>query len=323
MLWNDNRVGEYSIETTSLEKEDFLIDYLKFNNFKYEDTLENCGEEEEYVIVINLVHKIYYKIKSFLASSPIMSEEEFLEIVYYDKYAIHGKFYSENGDLAYDGYTVFDRPKGFGISYYPNGNKHQEGVFNYKGLVEGKEYYSNGQLKFEGIMVPNSRYGPNFPLYGNYYSKEGELIFSGKFHFFRGGVGYPLRKGSVPDYPILEKDRPHLIFGTEEEGEIEENSNNETGEYPMTFEEFEEKVLELFFEYYSEEFVEKLKKQLEELEKEDPNYMKGLYEATCWRYDSPHLYGKNCKKVFEKEYLRHYPVYDLRTDVGLEDGFRG
>lgn len=91
----------------------------------------------------------------------------------------------------------------------------------------------------------------------------------------------------------------------------------------MTFEEFEEKVLELFFEYYSDEFVEKLKRQLEEIEKENPNYMKGLYKATCWRYDSPHLYGKSCKRAFEKDYLRHYPVYSIRTDVGLEDGFRG
>ena len=323
MLWNDNRVGEYSIEMTSLEKENFLIDYLKFNNFKYEDTLENCGEEDKYVIVINLVHKIYYKIKSFLASSPIMSEEEFLKIVYYDKYAIHGKFYSENGDLAYEGYAVFDRPKGFGVSYYPNGNKYQEGVFNYKGLVEGKEYYSNGQLKFEGIMVPNMRYGPNFPLFGNYYSREGNLIFSGKFKIKRGGVGHPLSKGSVPEYPIGEKDRPRLNFSKEEDEEAEVIDDEENKEYPMTFEEFKENVLYLFFEYYSDAFVKILKKRLEDYEKEDPNFMKALYDNACWEYDSPHIYGDSSKRVFEKEMLRNYPVYDLRVIVGLEDGFRG
>ncbi len=73
-------------------------------------------------------------------------------------------------------------------------------------------------------MVPNGSYGPNYPLFGNYYSREGELIFSGKFKFVRSGLGYPLRKESYPQYPIIEKDHPNLNFSNEED-KIEEVSN--------------------------------------------------------------------------------------------------
>ena len=33
-------------------------------------------------------------------------------------------------------------------------------------------------------------------------------------------------------------------------------------DYPMTYKDFEENVLELLFEYYSDEFIEVLKKRL-------------------------------------------------------------
>ena len=317
------QVGDYAVKTTSLENENCLIDFLEFNKFNYEENLENYCDKEGYVIIINVIDKSFYKLKSLLASPPILSEEEFLKKINYDKYAIYGKFYSDEGDLAYEGYTIFDSPKGLGVSYFPNVNKCQEGVFNFKGLVEGKEFYSNGQLKFEGTMVANGGYGPNYPRFGNYYSKEGKLIFSGTFHFKRGGVGYPLKKGSVPEYTVIEKGRPSYIFRKEENEEIKEENDNETKGYPMTYEEFEKTVLELFFEYYSDEFVEILKKRLEEYEKEHPNFMKAIYDHTCWTYDSPHIYGDSCKLAFEKELLRNYPVYDLRVIVGLEDGFRG
>ena len=56
------QVGDYAVETNNLEKENFLIDYLESNNFKYERNLENLSAENDYVIVINIVNKIYYKI---------------------------------------------------------------------------------------------------------------------------------------------------------------------------------------------------------------------------------------------------------------------
>ena len=73
-------------------------------------------------------------------------------------------------------------------------------------------------------------------------------------------------------------------------------------EYPLSYEEFEEKVLELLFEYHSDEFIEVLKERLAVLEKEDPNYMLGLYKNSCFIYDSPHIYGESCKRSFEKNF---------------------
>ena len=52
------QVGDYAVETNNLEKENFLIDYLESNNFKYERNLENLSAENDYVIVINIVNKI-------------------------------------------------------------------------------------------------------------------------------------------------------------------------------------------------------------------------------------------------------------------------
>lgn len=318
--------GNYAVEISS-ENENHLIDYLKFNNFKYEKDLENCSEKEGYVIVINIIERIYYKIKNYLAG-PILSEEDFLDKINHNKYSIHKKAYSDEGNLIYEGYTIYEQgygeiAYGLGTSYFPNGNKCHEGVFERKGLLEGKEFYSNGQLKFEGIYGRCRGYGPHYPSFGNYYSKDGKLLFSGKFKVIFGGVGYPMIK--EPKYKLIEKGRPRYILKKDEDITklIEKNTNIENKKYPMTFEEFEEKVLELFFEYHSDEFIEILKKRLEDYEKIEPNFMKALYKHSCWVYDSPHIYGDTCKLQFEKERLRHYPVYRLRVIVGLEDGFRG
>lgn len=87
--------------------------------------------------------------------------------------------------------------------------------------------------------------------------------------------------------------------------------------YPLSYEEFEEKVLELLFEYHSDEFIEVLKERLAVLEKEDPNYMLGLYKNSCFIYDSPHIYGESCKRSFEKDFLRGTPVHLLEELLGL------
>ena len=88
-------------------------------------------------------------------------------------------------------------------------------------------------------------------------------------------------------------------------------------EYPLSFEEFEEQVLELLFEYHSEEFIETLKKRLEDLKKRNPDYMQGLYNLSCFIYDNPHIYGESYKKAFDKKYLRSRAVHELREMVGL------
>ena len=60
-----------------------------------------------------------------------------------------------------------------GISYYPNGNIYQEGIFGIKGLLIGKEYYPNGQVRFAGSYKLHQSYGPNPPLYGSVHDPEG------------------------------------------------------------------------------------------------------------------------------------------------------
>lgn len=84
----------------------------------------------------------------------------------------------------------------------------------------------------------------------------------------------------------------------------------------MTYEEFEEAVMELLFKYYSDDFIEILKKRLSILKKKDPNYMLRLYKHTCFVYDNPHIYGETCKRAFDN-LLGSTAVDPLREDLGL------
>lgn len=102
------------------------------------------------------------------------------------------RIYSKDHKLMYAGYVVDDKPFGTGISYYENGNKCQEGVFDEKGLVQGKEYYQNGNLRFEGVYTPNKGYGPNYPTYGTCYDEDGNEIFYGALTIKKtGSMGFP------------------------------------------------------------------------------------------------------------------------------------
>lgn len=102
------------------------------------------------------------------------------------------RIYSKGHKLMYVGYVVDDKPFGTGISYYKNGNKCQEGVFDEKGLVQGKEYYQNGNLRFEGVYTQNKGYGPNYPTYGTCYDEDGKEIFYGELKIRKiGSMGFP------------------------------------------------------------------------------------------------------------------------------------
>ena len=203
------QAGDYVVKPTCRREENCLINFLKSNDFRYEDEFENDPSKCEYLIVINIVHRIYFRINRYFISSPPISEKEFLEKIncWPNNYLRHKRLYSDNGELVYEGYADGDRPYGLGVSYYPNGNKYREGVFGLKGLKEGKEYYSNGQVKFEGTFR-SPGYGPNYPYIGNYYKRNGELLFSGKFEVKKGGVGYPMMK--YPKYRFKEDDAPKI-----------------------------------------------------------------------------------------------------------------
>ena len=67
--------------------------------------------------------------------------------------------------------------------------------------------------------------------------------------------------------------------------------------YPMTYEEYEKRVIELFLDLYSKDKQEIAKEIIDTALKEEPNLIKGLYGDTCFRYDHPEIYSETCKKV--------------------------
>lgn len=86
-------------------------------------------------------------------------------------------------------------PKYLGYQYYSNGQVEFEGVLQRGGLFEGKCYYSSGQVKFIGRCNEREKdgyYGPPYPVYGEYFSEDGSLLYQGRFDVDRiGGVGWP------------------------------------------------------------------------------------------------------------------------------------
>ena len=87
-------------------------------------------------------------------------------------------------------------------------------------------------------------------------------------------------------------------------------------DYPMTYKEYEKRVVELFLECYEGEALELMRQRVEEELKEDPNYIHGFYGQDCFTYDHPEIYGENCKKTFEDYHLRQTPVANLRLLIG-------
>ena len=79
--------------------------------------------------------------------------------------------------------------------------------------------------------------------------------------------------------------------------------------YPMTYKEYEKRVIELLLEDCDERFRDLMMEKVEaELEKE-PNF---IQMSDCFDYDHPEIYGEVSKKTFEDEFLRQTPVANLR-----------
>lgn len=81
--------------------------------------------------------------------------------------------------------------------------------------------------------------------------------------------------------------------------------------YPMSYEEYEKRVEELFLEDYDDEVMEEMMKRIEDLLSEKPNFLETQYGYDCFTYESPHIYGETCKKTFEDNFLRQTPVANL------------
>lgn len=86
--------------------------------------------------------------------------------------------------------------------------------------------------------------------------------------------------------------------------------------YPLTYDEYEKKVIDLFLQTYPEDKRVIVESRLDKLLDVEPEFIEGLYEDSCFRYDNPKLYGDNCKKVFEDYLLESIPVNTLHSILG-------
>ncbi len=119
------------------------------------------------------------------------------------------KIYRQDGTLAYEGFTENGMPHGAGKAYFPDGGTYQEGIFGEKGLLSGVEYYDNGQVRFDGILKYHYHYGPNYPVYGRCYYRDGRLMHDGQFKIkFVGSLGYPTVDEPKDYGTIAPGDRP-------------------------------------------------------------------------------------------------------------------
>lgn len=87
-------------------------------------------------------------------------------------------------------------------------------------------------------------------------------------------------------------------------------------EYPMTFEEYEKRVSELFLDLYPKDKRDVGMERLRSLLKAEPGIMKELYADTCFCYDHPEIYSETCKKVFGDYLLKSSPVNTLNMLLG-------
>lgn len=84
----------------------------------------------------------------------------------------------------------------------------------------------------------------------------------------------------------------------------------------MTYEEYEKRVIELFLELYPKDKQEIGIERLNQLLEEDSQYIRGLYEHTCFIYDNPKIFSETCEKVFEDYLLQAIPVNTLNMLLG-------
>ena len=83
-------------------------------------------------------------------------------------------------------------------------------------------------------------------------------------------------------------------------------------DYPMSYKEFEKRVVELFLEDYSDDSLEEMRERIDDEVKGDNNFIGMLYGQSCFIYDNPELYGDSCKDCFKDKFLKQTPVSQLR-----------
>ena len=120
------------------------------------------------------------------------------------------KIYGKGSTLVYEGFMAGGEPRGSGTMYYPDGMIYREGVFGKKGLLCGTEYYPNGNKRFSGLYKYNGGYGPNYPIYGEFYFDDGTLRYEGKIEVYRSGLGWPFIVLPEDYGPVVLHDAPQM-----------------------------------------------------------------------------------------------------------------
>lgn len=211
--------GIYLVKFSSDDNKNNLRRFLKDNNFR-----QLFFDEDLDFLLINIFEKTFKSVSKYSKAVTVYSEKEFYkEVNHVPNSKIQTKrLFDEEGNLLYEGNTLYGKPYGLGTVYFSNGNKYQDGIFDVKGFIGGREYYPNGQLRFEGKYEICSGYEPNYPVNGRVYDENGNLKFSGSFKIQRSGLGYPLIKNPA-GYRIHQENHPkYEVFMWDDKKKVSE-----------------------------------------------------------------------------------------------------
>lgn len=86
--------------------------------------------------------------------------------------------------------------------------------------------------------------------------------------------------------------------------------------YPMTYEEYEKRVIELLLKNVVPKEKKQLIEDLNDLLDFDPDFIRNLYGSDCYYYDHPEGFGiVNPENIFSDEVLLAIPVYNIELSL--------
>ena len=212
--------NKYAVWAFGDEDNRKLLEAFRSNGIRVPDEWKCSRFAWRYTYIVDLEKRSVVRVSDdqeekelIHTGNRIYRTNEFIEEISSGVHAerIWKKLYRADGTISYEGFTENDKPYGAGKMFYPDGTTYREGIFGEKGLLSGVEYYDNGQVRFDGILKYHPGYGPNYPVYGRCYYRDGRLMYAGTFRVcFTGSLSYP--HVEVPaDYGTIEPgDRPRL-----------------------------------------------------------------------------------------------------------------